>query len=85
MKIVLWNCSLGGVLSPALSGLKSLRIITLFGNKLTANIPAEYGDIGSLWKVNLSSTALSGSIAEFLGDLPNIRFLDSFTIVQELL
>ncbi|XP_057811825.1 probable LRR receptor-like serine/threonine-protein kinase At1g12460 [Salvia miltiorrhiza] len=76
VKILLWNCSLGGILSPALSGLKSLRIISLFGNKLTGNIPVEYGEIGSLWKINLSSNALSGSIPEFLGDLPSIRFLD---------
>ncbi|CAI9755386.1 unnamed protein product [Fraxinus pennsylvanica] len=75
-KIVLWNTSLGGVLSPALSGLKSLRIITLFGNKFTGNIPLEYEEIGTLWKINLSSNALSGSIPEFLGDLPNIRFFD---------
>ncbi|CAA0831500.1 Probable LRR receptor-like serine/threonine-protein kinase [Striga hermonthica] len=76
VKILLWNTSLGGVLSPALSGLKSLRIITLYGNEFTGNIPSEYGDIGTLWKINLSSNALSGSIPEFLGDLPNIRFLD---------
>ncbi|CAK9135943.1 unnamed protein product [Ilex paraguariensis] len=76
VKIVLWNTSLGGVLSPALSGLKSLRIITLFGNRFTGNIPLEYGEIGTLWKINLSSNALSGSIPDFLGDLPNIRFLD---------
>ncbi|XP_051137770.1 probable LRR receptor-like serine/threonine-protein kinase At1g12460 isoform X2 [Andrographis paniculata] len=75
-KILLWNTSLGGVLSPALSGLKSLRIITLFGNRFTGNIPSEYGQIYTLWKINLSSNALSGSIPEFLGDLPNIRFLD---------
>ncbi|PIN02738.1 Serine/threonine protein kinase [Handroanthus impetiginosus] len=76
VKIVLWNTGLGGVLSPALSGLRYLRIITLFGNKFTGNIPSEYGKIESLWKINLSSNALSGSIPEFLGDLPNIRFLD---------
>ncbi|KAL8552660.1 hypothetical protein ACS0TY_001375 [Phlomoides rotata] len=76
VKIVLWNCSLGGVLSPALSGLKSLRIITFFGNKFTGNIPNEYGEIDALWKVNLSTNALSGSIPEFLGDLSNLRFLD---------
>ncbi|KAL6556818.1 hypothetical protein OROHE_006694 [Orobanche hederae] len=75
-KIVLWNCSLGGVLSPALSGLKYLRIITLFGNKFTGNIPFEYGGIDALWKVNLSSNELSGSIPPFLGHLPNLRFLD---------
>ncbi|KAL0409662.1 UNVERIFIED_CONTAM: putative LRR receptor-like serine/threonine-protein kinase [Sesamum radiatum] len=76
VRIVLWNTGLGGVLSPALSGLKSLRIITLFGNNFTGNVPVEYGEIETLWKINLSSNALSGSIPEFLGDLPNIRFLD---------
>ncbi|KAJ7944829.1 Leucine-rich receptor-like protein kinase family protein [Quillaja saponaria] len=75
-RIVLWNTSLAGVLSPALSGLKSLRILTLFGNHFSGNIPQEYADIHSLWKINLSSNALSGSIPEFIGDLPNIRFLD---------
>ncbi|GFP81837.1 probable LRR receptor-like serine/threonine-protein kinase at1g12460 [Phtheirospermum japonicum] len=75
-KIVLWNCSLTGVLSRALSGLRFLRIITLFGNKFTGNIPLEYSEIDSLWKVNLSSNALSGPIPEFLGYLPNLRFLD---------
>ncbi|XP_059661682.1 probable LRR receptor-like serine/threonine-protein kinase At1g12460 [Cornus florida] len=76
VKIVLWNTSLAGVLSPSLSGLKALRIISFFGNLFTGNIPSEYGEIQTLWKINLSSNALSGSIPEFLGDLPNIRFLD---------
>ncbi|KAF3448436.1 hypothetical protein FNV43_RR09149 [Rhamnella rubrinervis] len=75
-RIVLWNTSLGGVLSPALSGLKSLRILTLFGNQFTGNIPQEYSDIQTLWKINLSSNALSGSIPEFIGDLSSIRLLD---------
>ncbi|XP_019156688.1 PREDICTED: probable LRR receptor-like serine/threonine-protein kinase At1g12460 isoform X1 [Ipomoea nil] len=76
VKIVLWNTSLGGELSAALSGLKSLRTLTLYGNRFTGNIPSAYGEISSLWKMNLSSNALSGSIPEFIGDLPNIRFLD---------
>ncbi|XP_073303991.1 probable LRR receptor-like serine/threonine-protein kinase At1g12460 [Primulina huaijiensis] len=76
VKIVLWDTGLGGVLSPALSGLKFLKTLTLYGNKFTGNIPFEYGEIDSLWKINLSSNALSGSIPEFLGDLPNIRLLD---------
>ncbi|KAJ4712896.1 LRR receptor-like kinase family protein [Melia azedarach] len=75
-KIVLWNTSLGGVLSPALSGLKSLRVLTLFGNRFSGNIPLEYVQIQTLWKINVSSNALSGSIPEFIGDLPNIRLLD---------
>ncbi|KAL9438682.1 hypothetical protein AB3S75_024368 [Citrus x aurantiifolia] len=75
-KIVLWNFSLGGVLSPALSGLKSLRVLTLFGNRFTGNLPQEYAEMQTLWKINVSSNALSGSISEFIGDLPNIRLLD---------
>lgn len=76
IRIVLWNTSLGGVLSPALTGLKYLRILTLFGNRFTGNIPTEYGEIQTLWKINLSSNALSGSVPDFLGNLSNIRFLD---------
>ncbi|KAJ6701608.1 hypothetical protein OIU74_012889 [Salix koriyanagi] len=75
-RIVLWNKSLSGVLSPALTGLRSLRILTLFGNQFTGNIPQEYAELSTLWKINLSSNALSGSIPEFIGDLQSIRFLD---------
>ncbi|KAM7257131.1 hypothetical protein ACFE04_012872 [Oxalis oulophora] len=75
-KIVLWNTSLAGKLSPALSGLKSLRVLTLFGNRFEGNIPVEYAKLQTLWKINVSSNALSGSIPDFIGDLPNIRFLD---------
>ncbi|KAK9079701.1 hypothetical protein SSX86_001374 [Deinandra increscens subsp. villosa] len=75
-KIVLWNTSLAGVLPPALSELKSLRVLTLFGNRFTGNIPPEFQELTGLWKINVSSNALSGPIPEFLGDLPSIRFLD---------
>lgn len=75
-RIILWNTSLGGVLSSSLSGLKKLRILNLFGNRFSGGIPEGYGDLNSLWNFNLSSNALSGSIPEFIGDLPNIRFLD---------
>ncbi|KAL9663669.1 hypothetical protein QQ045_019060 [Rhodiola kirilowii] len=75
-RIVLWNASLSGELSPALSKLRSLRVLTLFGNKFSGNIPAEYAEIQTLWKINVSSNSLSGTVPEFLGALPNIRFLD---------
>ena len=75
-RIVLWNTSLGGVLSSSLSGLKRLRILALFGNRFSGGIPEGYGELHSLWKINLSSNALSGSIPEFIGDFPSIRFLD---------
>ncbi|KAI3687485.1 hypothetical protein L1987_81182 [Smallanthus sonchifolius] len=75
-KIVLWNTSLAGVLPPALSELKSLRILTLFGNRFTGNIPLEFQELTTLWKINVSSNALSGPIPEFLGSLTSIRFLD---------
>ncbi|KAF2313178.1 hypothetical protein GH714_009625 [Hevea brasiliensis] len=75
-RIVLWKTNLSGTLSPSLSGLRSLRILTLFGNRFTGDIPQEYAELSTLWKINLSSNALSGSIPEFIGDLPSIRFLD---------
>ncbi|KAF8413063.1 hypothetical protein HHK36_001039 [Tetracentron sinense] len=75
-KIVLWNTSLAGVLSPSLSGLISLRILSLYGNRFSGNVPLEFAEIGTLWKINLSSNALSGQIPEFLGDLQNLRLLD---------
>ncbi|RYR63866.1 hypothetical protein Ahy_A04g021619 [Arachis hypogaea] len=53
-----------------------LRTLTLFGNRFKGNIPDDYADLHTLWKINSSSNALSGSIPEFIGDLPNIRFLD---------
>ncbi|XP_047327823.1 probable LRR receptor-like serine/threonine-protein kinase At1g12460 [Impatiens glandulifera] len=76
VKIVLWNTSLGGVLSPALSGLKFLRVLSLYKNGFTGNIPSQYGEIITLRNFNLSTNSLSGSIPDFLGNLPNIRFLD---------
>lgn len=75
-KIVLWNTSLAGILSPALSGLTAIRVLTLFGNRFSGNIPSEYAQLQTLWKINVSSNALSGSIPDFIGDLPSIRFLD---------
>ncbi|GAV74423.1 LRRNT_2 domain-containing protein [Cephalotus follicularis] len=75
-KIVLWNMSLVGVLALALSGLKSLRVLTLFSNKFEGNNPVKYVGLQTLWKIYVSSNALSGSIPDFIGDLPSIRFLN---------
>ncbi|KAK8482008.1 hypothetical protein V6N11_071035 [Hibiscus sabdariffa] len=75
-KIVLWNTNLSGQLPAALSGLSSLRVLTLFGNRFSGNLPREFSLLQTLWKINMSSNALSGSIPDFIGDLPNIRFLD---------
>ncbi|PPS03668.1 hypothetical protein GOBAR_AA17000 [Gossypium barbadense] len=75
-KIVLWNTNLSGQLPAALSGLSSIRVLTLFGNRFSGNIPQEYSLLQTLWKIKVSSNALSDSIPEFIGDLPNIRFLD---------
>ncbi|KAK5813214.1 hypothetical protein F383_15451 [Gossypium arboreum] len=75
-KIVLWNTNLSGQLPAALSGLSSIRVLTLFGNRFSGNIPQEYSLLQTLWKINVSSNALSDSIPDFIGDLPNIRFLD---------
>ncbi|KAK1380438.1 hypothetical protein POM88_027182 [Heracleum sosnowskyi] len=78
-KILLWNTSLAGILSPALSGLKYLRILSFFGNKFSGNIPIEYGDIDTLWKMNFSSNSLSGQIPDFLRKLYYVLSEDAIT------
>ncbi|XP_031498388.1 probable LRR receptor-like serine/threonine-protein kinase At1g12460 [Nymphaea colorata] len=75
-KIILQNCRLDGVLSVSLIGLKSLRVLSLPGNAFHGQIPQEYSQMVSLWKLNVSQNVLSGPIPDFLGDLPNIRMLD---------
>ncbi|XP_010494199.1 PREDICTED: probable LRR receptor-like serine/threonine-protein kinase At1g12460 [Camelina sativa] len=75
-KIVLWNTSLAGTLAPGLSNLKSVRVLTLFGNRFTGNLPLDYSKLETLWTINVSSNALSGPIPEFIGDLSSLRFLD---------
>ncbi|XP_010476218.1 PREDICTED: probable LRR receptor-like serine/threonine-protein kinase At1g12460 [Camelina sativa] len=75
-KIVLWNTSLAGTLAPGLSNLKSVRVLTLFGNRFTGNLPLDYSKLQTLWTINVSSNALSGPIPEFIGDLSSLRFLD---------
>ncbi|KAJ0229150.1 Protein kinase domain-containing protein [Hirschfeldia incana] len=75
-KIVLWNTSLAGTLSPRLSGLSSIRVLTLFGNRFTGNLPSDYSKLQTLWTINVSSNSLSGPIPEFIGGLSSLRFLD---------
>ncbi|XP_056863058.1 probable LRR receptor-like serine/threonine-protein kinase At1g12460 [Raphanus sativus] len=75
-KIVLWNTSLAGTLTPRLSGLNSIRVLTLFGNRFTGNLPSDYSKLQTLWTINVSSNALSGPIPEFIGGLSSLRFLD---------
>ncbi|KAL0694321.1 hypothetical protein Bca4012_061501 [Brassica carinata] len=75
-RIVLWNTSLAGTLTPSLSGLKSIRVLTLFGNRFTGNLPLDYSKLQTLWTINVSSNALSGPIPEFIGGLSSLRFLD---------
>ncbi|CAH2038106.1 unnamed protein product [Thlaspi arvense] len=75
-KIVLWNTSLAGTLSPRLSGLRFIRVLTLFGNRFTGNLPVDYSKLQTLWTINVSSNAFSGPIPEFIGELSSLRFLD---------
>ncbi|XP_043717328.1 probable LRR receptor-like serine/threonine-protein kinase At1g12460 [Telopea speciosissima] len=75
-RIVLWNTSLAGVLSPSLSGLNFLRTLSLYGNRFTGPLPSEFAEIVTLWKLNLSTNALDGHIPDYLGDLQSLRLLD---------
>nr|AAO22764.1 putative leucine-rich repeat transmembrane protein kinase [Arabidopsis thaliana] len=75
-KIVLWNTSLAGALAPGLSNLKFIRVLNLFGNRFTGNLPLDYFKLQTLWTINVSSNALSGPIPEFISELSSLRFLD---------
>ncbi|GJN09232.1 hypothetical protein PR202_ga27219 [Eleusine coracana subsp. coracana] len=71
------GAGLSGTLAPSLARLPSLEAISLFGNRLTATIPATFASLApTLRKLNLSRNALSGEIPRFLGAFPWLRLLD---------
>lgn len=75
-KILIHSAALAGTLTPALSRLPSLQILSLFDNNFTGQIPADFAAIGTLFKLNLSRNHLSGPVPDFLGDWPSLRLLD---------
>ncbi|KAK1262025.1 putative LRR receptor-like serine/threonine-protein kinase [Acorus gramineus] len=75
-KIRLHRTNLSGTLTPTLSGLRNLQILSLFGNRFSGVIPPEFSSLVTLKKLNVSDNALSGPVPGFLGDLPSLRLLD---------
>jgi len=49
--------------------------LQLPSNRLSGVIPAELGNLSSLWNLKLNSNQLSGSIPTELGDLSNLQYL----------
>ena len=67
---------LSGFLSPQLSDLVALEVLTLSSNRLTGQIPPELGTLAALVSLRLSSNPLRGSIPTELGKLRMLESLD---------
>ncbi|WOL05722.1 putative LRR receptor-like serine/threonine-protein kinase [Canna indica] len=76
VKILVHGADLAGTLAASLARLRSLQIISLFGNRFSGGVPSEYAAIQTLHKLNVSRNVLSGSVPGFLGGLPGLRLLD---------
>ena len=49
--------------------------LSLNGNQLSGEIPANLGNLANLWELCLGGNQLSGEIPSELGDLPNLEYL----------
>ncbi|RWV97980.1 hypothetical protein GW17_00039196 [Ensete ventricosum] len=76
VKILVHGADLAGSLPTSLAGLRSLQIISLFGNGFSGRVPPEFAGIQTLHKFNVSRNLLSGDVPGFLGGLPGLRLLD---------
>ena len=60
---------------PKLGALPSLRVLSIYGNKLTGSIPPELGNLASLTSLDVSRNELTGSIPSEFGMLANLQAL----------
>ncbi|XP_050231187.1 leucine-rich repeat protein 1-like [Mercurialis annua] len=74
-RIDLGRSNLVGHLVPALRMLQSLESMSILGNRIDGNIPAEFGDLTNLRSLDLSENSISGIIPPTLGKLKSLFFL----------
>ncbi|XP_049413178.1 receptor-like protein EIX1 [Solanum stenotomum] len=68
---------LGGVISPSLLDLKSLRYLDLSSNNFGGNqIPKFFGSFRKLRYLNLSNAGFGGPVPPHIGNLSRLHFLD---------
>ncbi|KAI4376769.1 hypothetical protein MLD38_014492 [Melastoma candidum] len=76
MQLVLTGRSLGGTISPALSGLSSLKVLDLSKNYFEGHIPAELGALLMLQELSLAWNLLEGTIPLGFGKLRSLIYVD---------
>ena len=72
----LWANNLRGILPSELGNLRTLRILSLFGNEgLAGPIPPEFGKLNQLTELYLWGNSLTGEIPPELGNLKQLEAL----------
>ncbi|KAF7825006.1 receptor protein-tyrosine kinase CEPR2 [Senna tora] len=74
-RISLQNKSLSGVISPSISVLQSLRVLSLPLNFISGKLPFEISNCSNLRVLNLTGNEMVGAIPDFSG-LRNLKVLD---------
>lgn len=74
-RLELGRLQLSGTISPELSKLHRLQILTLEDNNITGAIPQELGLLSNLNTLDLSNNQLAGEIPSSLGQLKNLNSL----------
>ncbi|MQL90775.1 hypothetical protein Taro_023370 [Colocasia esculenta] len=75
ISVTLNNMGFTGTLSPRIWVLKTLNVLSLPGNKITGQIPKEFGNLSNLMNLNLENNHLTGEIPDSLGDLTKLQIL----------
>ncbi|XP_078180886.1 putative LRR receptor-like serine/threonine-protein kinase At1g06840 isoform X2 [Carex rostrata] len=74
-EIQLFKMNLSGTLSPQLSSLSHMKILSFMWNNISGTIPKEIGSIPSLKLLLLNGNKLSGSLPDEIGNLQNLNRL----------
>ena len=66
---------LNGPIPSELGSLSNLRLLQLWGNRLSGEIPPELGNLRNLYALGLSYNRLTGQIPHSLSNLTNLQYL----------
>ncbi|KAE8658656.1 leucine-rich repeat receptor protein kinase EXS-like [Hibiscus syriacus] len=70
------NCFLSGPIDSSLSKLRSLSVIRLDNNNLSASVPQFFAAFSNLTSLRLSTAGLSGRLPEEVLQIPTLQILD---------
>ncbi|MBA0575631.1 hypothetical protein Golob_024552, partial [Gossypium lobatum] len=73
------NCYLSGPIHSSLSNLRSLSVVRLDNNNLSASVPQFFTDFENLTSLRLSATGLNGRLPEQIFQVSTLQILDLST------